>query len=453
MAHEKTETLVLLGASGDLAGRYLLPAAARLHEAGLFETTTIIGVDRRTQDDEAFRSMARKRLAPHAPQLSESTIREFAERLRHRSADVTDTDQLTAVMNEASGPVVVYLALPNGLFLDTVRALSRRPPPEGSRLVVEKPFGTDLADARRLNEAIHDCFAEEDVYRIDHFLAKQTVLNILGLRFANRLFEPIWNNNHVRAVDLVWDETLALEGRAGYYDDAGALKDIIQNHLLQLLALLAMEPPTSMSERELRDEKASVLRSVHAPEPSRMAADTGRARYTAGSVDGRELASYVDEDGVDPDKQTETFAEVTLSVDNRRWKGVPFRLRSGKALGEARREIAIHFLAAPDQPFPDTAPANVLRFSLDPDSVSLGVNLNGAGDPFDLERADLMARFPDQNLPAYSRLLLEILGGEQTLSIRGDEAEESWRIVEPILAAWAADMVPLTSYPAGSTGP
>ncbi|GAB3652948.1 glucose-6-phosphate dehydrogenase [Glycomyces tarimensis] len=447
------ETLVILGASGDLAGRYLYPAAARLHEEGLLGRTTIIGIDRREQSGEAYRSMVRERVARHAPQIPESVIRDFAGRLRYRTADVSDADQLDAVMSEAAGPMVVYLALPNRVFLDTVRALADRPPPAGSRLVVEKPFGTDLADARRLNEAVHECFAEEDVYRIDHFLAKQTVLNVLGLRFANRIFDPVWNELHVRAVDIVWDETLALEGRAGYYDNAGALKDMIQNHLLQLLALTAMEPPTSMNQRDLRNAKSELLRAVRVPEPEQMSAATKRARYTAGTIGDRAVPSYIDEDGVDPERQTETFAEVTLAIDNRRWAGVPFRLRSGKALGAGRREIALHFRPTPHQPFPESAPANVLRFALNPDTIAIGVNLNGAGDPFDLERAELDAEFPNQQLPAYAKLLLGILHGDQTLSIRADEAEECWRIVEPILSAWENGTVPMDAYTAGTSGP
>ncbi|ONI77859.1 glucose-6-phosphate dehydrogenase [Actinosynnema sp. ALI-1.44] len=448
------DTLVVLGASGDLAGRYLLPAAARLHAAGMLDDrVTIVGVDRGTADDDSFRAEAAKRLEHHAPDLPAPVVAEFVRRLRYHPADVTDPGDLGSALGSLRGPAVIYLALPNAIFLDTLRALAHHPLPAGSRLVVEKPFGADLADARRLNEAIHSCFDERDVFRVDHFLAKQTVLNVLGLRFANRIFEPVWNALHVSSVDIVWDETLALENRAGYYDSAGALKDMIQNHLLQLLALVAMEPPTSMSERDLRNGKVDVLRAVRAPDPARMAQLTRRARYTAGQVDARDVPAYADESGVDPSRETETFAEVTLFVDNWRWAGVPFRLRSGKALGRDHRAILVHFKPTPHQPFPDTAPADVLRFALDPDRVELAVNLNGAGDPFDLERAELAARFPANDLPAYSRLLVEVLRGDQTLAIRADEAEECWRIVEPILDAWAAGAVPLETYPAGSAGP
>jgi glucose-6-phosphate 1-dehydrogenase len=449
------ETFVILGAWGDLTGRYLLPGLARLAAIGqLSPSLRILAVDRAEGTDASFRADARKRLERHLPDLAAPDLAALLDRLHYRSADVTSAAQLRSVLPEMrKAPSAIYLALPNAVFHPTLQALSRLELPKGTRLALEKPFGVDLADARRLNQSIRGCFGEEQVFRIDHFLAKQTILDILGLRFANRIFEPVWNSLHVERVEIVWDETLGLEERAGYYDHAGALRDMVQNHLLQLLALLGMEPPTSLGERDLRDRKADLLRAVRPPDPRDMAAFTRRARYSAGRVQGRNLPAYVDEDGVDASRRTETYAEVTLWVDNWRWSGVPFRLRTGKALGRARREIALHFRPAPHQPFDEDATEDVLTFFLDPDRISLEINLNGAGDPFDLERATLTTSFTQQQLPPYSRLLAEILAGEPTLSIRGDEAEEGWRIVEPILAAWEADDVPLLEYPAGSTGP
>jgi glucose-6-phosphate 1-dehydrogenase len=450
-----TDTFVILGAGGDLTGRYLLPALARLAAVDqLSDSLQVLAVDRGEESDESFRATGRERLERHVPGLDAAHADAVLKRLSYRRADVTSTEQLrTALPELRQTAAAVYLALPNAVFQPALQALTQLQLPPGTRLVVEKPFGVDQGDARRLNDAISRCFAEEDVFRIDHFLAKQTVLDILGLRFANRIFEPVWNSLHIERVEIVWDETLALEGRAGYYDHAGALRDMVQNHLLQLLALLAMEPPTSLGERDLRDRKVDVLRAVRPPEQDEMAALARRARYTVGRTDSRNVPAYVEEEDVNPARRTETYADVTVWVQNWRWAGVPFRLRTGKALRRNRQEIALHFRPAAHQPFGQEAPADVLRFSLDPDQIGLEINLNGAGDPFDLERATMRACFAEQQLPPYSRLLAEILGGEPTLSIRGDEAEEGWRIVEPILASWEADEVPMEEYPAGSDGP
>jgi glucose-6-phosphate 1-dehydrogenase len=275
------------------------------------------------------------------------------------------------------------------------------------------------------------------------------------MRFANRVFEPLWHRDHIDRVEIRWDETVALEGRAGYYDHAGALRDMIQNHLLQLACLVGMEPPASMSADDLRNRKAAFLRAVRRMSPQEVAEQTLRARYTAGGDPGRERPAYVDEKGVDPARGTETFAEVTLDVDNERWAGVPFVLRTGKALAREKREIVVVYRAVPDSPFEaERRPLpNRLRFEITPDRLALDVNVNGAGDPFDLEELELDADLSQDELPAYSRLLLDAIEGDPTLSIRDDEAEESWRIVEPILQAWQAGSSPLREYRAGSDGP
>jgi glucose-6-phosphate 1-dehydrogenase len=448
------KTLVVLGARGDMTGRLLLPALVRLAGAGsLPADTRILAVDRDPGDDEDYRTHARQKLDAHLPDRDDKAADALLNRLSYRQADVTSADALRAAVEGADAPMAVYLALPNVLFRPTLEALAGAGLPPHTTLVVEKPFGTDLDDARELNALIARSFDEHDVFRIDHFLAKQTVLDVLGLRFANRIFEPVWNSDHISRVDITWYESLGLEGRANYYDRAGALRDMIQNHLLQMLALVVMEPPRSITDRDLRDRKVEALRAVSPPQPDEMAKLTRRARYTAGTVDGKELPAYADAEGVDPARGTETYAEVTFRVRNWRWAGTPFRLRTAKAIGKERREIAVYFRSVPHEPFDDRDRPNVLRFTLSPDAIALELNLNGEGDPFDLERVTLDNDFPTQELPPYSLLLQEILEGDATLSIRGDEAEELWRVVEPVLQAWERDEVPLEEYPAGSGGP
>ncbi len=449
--------LVILGAGGDLTSRYLIPALMELEAAGLLPPPlTVTCVDRGPWDDASFRAHLAPRLGGRARSLPPAAVGAVLARVRFRQADVTDPGALRAALGQGSRtPLVAYLALPPPVVPGTVRALGALPLPHGSRMVVEKPFGNGVESAQSLNRLVHDVVAEEQVFRVDHFLGKQTVQNLLGLRFANRLFEPVWNAHHVERVEIVWDETLGLEGRAGYYDTAGALRDMVQNHLLQLLCLLAMEAPRTLDERDLRDRKVDVLRAVRRPTVDDVARCTVRARYSAGAVAGTVLPAYRDEPGIDPERRTETFVEVTLWIDNWRWGGVPFTLRSGKALGADRHEIAVWFKPVPHLAF-DTEidpPRNVLRLGVNPDRVTLGINLNGAGDPFRLERAELAVDLAPQELTAYARLLVDVFEGDPVLSIRADEAEEAWRIVEPILDAWRAGASPLLEYPAGSAGP
>jgi glucose-6-phosphate 1-dehydrogenase len=446
-------SFLVLGGTGDLTGRLLLPGLAELVETGVLTTDVeLLAVSREDWTDDEYRDWARARLAAHAGHVPEEVRERVVARLRYQHGDVTVPGDLRRALEDVRGVPVVYLALPNTVFLPTLQALAAVGVPDGSVIAVEKPFGRDRADAERLNAVLHELLPEESVFRTDHFLAKQTVLNVLGLRFANRLFEPVWNAGHVERVEIVFDETLGLEGRAGYYDRAGALRDMLQNHLLQLLAVIAMEPPQSITAGDLAGRKADVLRAVRPPsDPAR---GTVRARYTAGTVEGRALPDYVAEEGVQPERRTETYAEFALTIENWRWSGVPFRLRTGKALGAGRREITIWWKPVPHLAFLDEDPEpDVLRLRLDPDGIALDLNLNGAGEPFDLERHSLDIALPPQGLSAYGLLLKEMLAGNAALSISDVEAEESWRIVEPILAAWAADEVPLLEYPAGSDGP
>jgi glucose-6-phosphate 1-dehydrogenase len=399
--HAALRRLVILGASGDLTSRLLLPALAALVAHGSAPPgLAVVGVAREDWDDGRFRGHCERALDRFAGSVDPAARRTVLRSLTYARADVTDADQLAAAVG--TQPCAVYLALPNTVFAPTCRALRDVGLADGSVLVVEKPFGTGLADARSLNALVTQVVPEERVFRVDHFLAKQTVVNVLGLRFANRVFEPVWNAVHIASVDVVFDETLGLEGRVGYYDRAGALRDMLQNHLLQVLALVAMEPPTSTRARDLRDRRVDALRAVSVHDPD-SAGSSVRARYTAGSVDGRPLPAYADEPGVDPALGTETYAEVLLDVDNWRWAGVPFRLRSGKALARGRQEVVVTFRPVPHLPFPSSEPVrpNTLRLSLKPDRVALELNVNGPGDPFELDPAELALELPDHELTPY----------------------------------------------------
>lgn len=447
---------VIFGASGDLTARYLLPTLAQLGQAGKLPAgMKILGVAQEAWDGNFFRNHARERLTLHASGVSEASLDALIARLDYRKADVTRPDEVKSALATVHEPAVLYLALPPAVLLPAGKAIAAAGIVAGSRIVVEKPFGTDLDSTRKLNELLHRVFPEQSIFRMDHFLGKQTVQNILGLRFANRVFEPLWNCQHVERVEIIWDESLTVEGRVGFYDSTGALRDMVQNHLLQLLCLAGMEAPPTVDERDLRDYKVAVLRTVRRLSPDEVRQWTIRGRYGAGRIGSRDVPAYVNEPGVDPGRETETFAQVTLSIDNWRWAGVPFVLRSGKALEKDRREIAIHFKAVPHLAFvQDSAPRkNVLRLELNPDRMALGVNINGRGDPFDVEYIELDTALAPQEISPYGRLLLDVLKGDLTLSIRDDEAEESWRIVEPILQAWRDGQAPLMEYPAGSSGP
>ena len=449
------DRLAIFGVTGDLSGRYLLPGIAALMAAGkLPPGFELAGAGGDEWTDQDFQIFAGEQLSRHGGGVPPDAFHSVLASARYCRADATDPAAVAGVI-AGKGPIAAYLALPPAVFPGAVSALRDAGLPPGSTIVVEKPFGQSLREAVELNRLLAATVPEEAVFRVDHFLAMTTVQNILGTRLANRVLEPIWNSAHIEEVEIVWDEMVALEGRAGYYDGVGALKDMVQNHLLQLLCLVAMEPPVSSSEHDLRDRKLDVLRSVRRLGEQDVAHRTRRARYSAGRIGDRDIPAYADEPGVDPDLRTETFAEVELEVENWRWAGTRFRLRTGKALSRDRAEVAVHFRPVPHLPFTgvgDPAP-NVLRFGHDPETLSLELTGSGPGPSFGLTPLTLHARLEPPALPAYGRLLLDVLDGDPRLSIRGDEAEESWRIVEPVLAGWSRDLVPLEAYPAGSEGP
>ncbi len=443
----------ILGAAGDLTSRLLMPALATLMKDGhLPDGFTVVGVGLEPLPTKDFQAHIKEALAEFATAIPKAVRNKLVETLSYTQADVTDADALKGALKPEDGPLVVYLALPAPVFEPAVKAIAAAGVGQDSHIVIEKPHGTDLEGTKKLNALLAQTYPEGSVFRIDHFLGKQTVQNVLGLRFANRLFEPLWTGEHIERVDIRWDEELTLEGRASYYDRAGALRDMLQNHLLQILCMIAMEPPASLSEHDLRDQKVAVLKRVRDLSPSDVKRETVRARYIAGTIGERNVPSYVDEAGVEPERNTETFAQITLHVDTWRWGSVPFVLRSGKALGDTCQEAAITFREVPALTmWHDSMPRkNILRLRLKPDELSLDLNLNGAGDPFHLEPAELDLKLAPQEMGAYARLLLDILEGDNTLSIRADEAEEAWRIMTPILEAWGRDEVTMQTYAAGS---
>ncbi|WP_196866553.1 glucose-6-phosphate dehydrogenase [Arthrobacter sp. CAN_A212] len=453
---QEVATLLILGASGDLTGRLLLPGLARLVGHGRATGLNLVGAG---YDDWSAGQWADRVSASFADaaKTADDDARVTLELLRttseYRQIDVTAPGELAELISSLQGPVAVYFALPPAISEKACELLSADDLPLGTRLVMEKPFGTDQAAAFRLNETLTALVAEDHIHRVDHFLGKATVLNILGLRFANRLLEPVWNNLHIDRVEVLYDEALALEGRAGYYDGAGALRDMIQSHLLHAMAILAMEPPVSLHERDLRDGIGAVLRASEV-DPD-FATSTRRARYSAGTVDGRMIPDYAAEDGVDPAQGTETLAEITVSINNSRWSGVPFILRSGKALGGNRKEALVSFKPVSHLPtgFTGQDSPTQLRIGFGPETLKLEVDVNGPGDIFSLDRAVLEVQLNASELLPYGEVLEGVLTGDPTLSVRGDTAEDCWRIVDPVLDAWAANEVPLDEYPAGSSGP
>jgi glucose-6-phosphate 1-dehydrogenase len=449
------DRLVIFGGTGDLTGRYLFPALAALRTRGhLSERFELLGASREDWDDEWFRSWAVDWLEREASGVDADTTAGLVRSSRYQRLDLADPASVAACL-AGEGPVAVYLALPPAVFPIAVSALHRAGLPADSQVVFEKPFGEDLDSARALNRLIEELVDERHVFRVDHFLAMTTVQNVLGTRLANRVLEPIWNSAHIEEVEIIWEESLALEGRAGYYDHVGALKDMVQNHLLQVLCLVAMEPPISLGERDLRDRKVDVLRSVRPFEDGDVAACTRRARYRAGRVGDRDIPAYVEEDGVTPGHGTETFAEVVLELDSWRWSDTRFRLRTGKAMGEDRMEVVVHFRPVPHLPVehPQHPISNRLRFGLEPDGLTLELTGIGPSVPATLVPLTLSAEMQPPDLPAYGRILLDVLSGNSALSIRADEAEESWRVLTPVLEAWSRDLVPLQEYDAGSNGP
>ena len=448
------ERIVIFGASGDLTRRLLMPALAQLAEAKLLPSgLTIVGSANVEWSAKDFRDHVGSGLAAHAPDVAEDARAAVVGMLHYLPADVTEPRDVAQVIGDRRQSTLVYLALPTSVLEPVLSALAEAGLGASDAVAIEKPFGSDLASARRLNEILRTSMPQPTIFRIDHFLTDELVRRVTALRFGNRVFEPSWNATQVERVDISWLESLTLEGRASYYDRAGALKDMVQNHLMEALALVLMAEPARFDSVSFPDMRVEALRTVATPSADRIRSGTIRARYTAGSIGSRQVVAYVDEPGVEPPRNTETYASVTLEADSARWAGVPFTLRSGKAMAADQAEIAVHFRPIGRymvERYPGVAP-NVLRLGLMEPYIRLTVTTIGAGRRAGQQELEFFSK--ERGRTAYANLLLEMLRGDSTLFISGDEAEETWRIIDPVVKAWAAGEVPMQTYPAGGAPP
>ena len=467
--------LVLFGVTGDLARKKLMPAIYDLANRGLLPPGfSLVGFARRDWADQDFGQIVHDSVRDHArTPFREDVWKSLAEGIRFVPGTFDDDaafDTLAATVHDlersrgTGGNLAFYLSIPPGFFAQVCQQLDRSGLAHSDgqswrRVVIEKPFGHDLASARELNAIVESVFPADSVFRIDHYLGKETVQNLLALRFANAMFEPVWNNNYVDHVQITMAEDIGIGGRAGYYDGIGAARDVIQNHLLQLLALTAMEEPVSFEAHHLRAEKEKVLSSVRLPKD--LGANTARGQYAAGWQGGEEVVGYLQEEGVKAGSTTETYAAMRLDVANARWAGVPFYLRTGKRLGKRVTEIAVVFKKAPHLPFDTTATEelgqNAVVIRVQPDegiTMRFGAKVPGA----QMEVRDVTmdfgygSAFTESSPEAYERLILDVLLGEPPLFPRHEEVELSWQILDPIEAWWRRHGKP-DPYPSGGWGP
>ena len=469
--------LVVFGASGDLAQKKLLVSVFRLFTQNLLnDRFYLLGCGRKKFSDEEFRKKAEQSIRENSDFLSSKELDAFTSKLYYIDGDYNDADFYSRIKTKFAEldkkynvfeSLIFYLSVPPLLYVTIVEHLGSAglscPEKLGTKkqikLVVEKPFGRDLQSAVELNNRIHRCFDESQIYRIDHYLGKETVQNILMLRFANTIFEPIWNRNYIDNVQITIAETQGVEHRAGYYDTSGALRDIFQNHMLQMLALVAMESPISFEADHIRDEKVKLLRSIRPFDIKRLDDFIVRGQYGPGSINGKEVKGYLEEDGVRANSKTETFVAAKMFTDNWRWQGVPFYLRTGKRLPAKDTEIAITFKKVPYSMFSsiglDELPPNVLVLRIQPEEgISLSFQAKRPGSKICMSTLNMNFSYKSVFLvdmpEAYQRLLLDCMVGDQTLFTRQDDVEVSWQLLTTVLQAWEQDESAPHKYPAGS---
>ena len=470
--------LVIFGATGDLTRRKLLPALFRLaQQRGVPGEFAVLGIARHSLSDDEFRTAMKEAVAKFGADesLDDSSWQSFASRLFYISGDFTNAELYQTVRNklqeidrdyQTQGNRVFYLAtLPEHFALIAKHLgdvkLARPRKPSWARVVVEKPFGRDLKSARALNKELLSVFDEKQIYRIDHYLGKETVQNLLVFRFANSIFEPLWNRQYIEQVQITNAESIGVEGRGAFYEKAGTLRDMIQNHVFQVASLVAMEPPVSLTGEAVRDEKVKALRSVRAFAVDDVAHSAVRGQYGPGIVDGDPVPGYRQEEGVDPNSSTETFVAIKLLLDNWRWAGVPFYLRSGKRLTKRVTEIAIQFKKVPHRLFMESdepVNPNVLVIRVQPnEGITLRFGAKLPGQTLHVRDVNMDFRYGSsfgvKSPDAYERLLLDCMLGDATLFARRDMVERGWEIVQPILDAWEQPDPTLPNYEAGSEGP
>jgi glucose-6-phosphate 1-dehydrogenase len=473
-------TIVVFGATGDLANRKLYPALASLAATGqLPDGLNFVGVARTEMDDDDFGQAIRQSVEKAAGADAGdrlAALERTGVRFRYVAGNADDPQTYATLRDVLSGAkdgsphgignCLFYLSTVPQLFIPIADGLGQAGLSHEDdgfrRFVVEKPFGRDLASARALDEDLHRWFDEHQIFRIDHYLAKETVQNILALRFANTIFEPLWNRRYVDHVQITVAEQLGVEHRGTFYEQAGALRDIVQNHVMQVLALTAMEAPASFEATAIRDEKVKLLRSVHPLDADRLQDHVARAQYTGGEVDGVPVAGYREEEGVDPHSTVETYLALRLDIDNWRWAGVPFYLRTGKRLPRRVTEVALRYTGVPFLPLPpdarDSVEPNELVLRIQPDAgIEVSFAAKVPGQKFRVRTVNLdfsyTKTFEEKAPEAYERVLHDAMVGDATLFIRSDEVDQSWRIVQPLIDGFERVALPLAYYPAGTWGP